>query len=266
MASPDNQAIRAILDRLRARGWAGDQGGCSSALAGAILDDPSLMDRPHDLRRLVPGAFELAHDVTAAEVVAEIEPLRARLSDLAAQRRSEARPPLIQVDQIDSFGRVSSVPPSAVMDLCPLDLLEDDVERMITTIIGEPFRQKDWGGELDDVFTQGVQLGGRSVRASFMLKGRGLGSVMKMKDLGTNGDQVMRMVRQPAELFVVQHVNRIDASVYSHLGDAIVARRAEGQQAVGSVWDGVAVARLGVAYDLLDPGTGELRRDALRTE
>ncbi|MFC6157189.1 hypothetical protein [Kribbella jiaozuonensis] len=236
------------------------------ALAGAILDDASLLDRPQDLGALVPEAFQVAHGLTGLDVVVEIEPLRAQLSVLAIEHLKGARLPLIQLDQIDTFARVSEVPPSAVMDLCPLDLLEDDVERMIATVIGEPFRQKDWGGELDDLFTQSVQLDGRAVRASFMLKGRGLGSVMKMKDLGANGDQVMRMVRQPAELFVVQHVNRIDASVYSHLEDAIVARRAEGHEVVGSVWDGVAVARLGVAYGLMDPKSGQIRTEALRTK
>ena len=100
-----------------------------------------------------------------------------------------------------------------VRGICPLDLLEDDVEQIIANVIGEPFRQKDWGGELDDLFSQSVQLDGRSVRTSFMLKGRGLGSQMKMKNLGKNGDQITRMTRQPAELFVVQHVNDIDSSV-----------------------------------------------------
>lgn len=265
MASPENQAIRTILDRLRERGWVGDQGGCAATLASAILDDPSLLDRPQDLSRLVPVAFQVTHGLTGRDVVIEIEPLRGRLGLLAAERRNETRLPLIQLDQIDSFALVAEVPPSTVMDLCPLDLLEDDVERMIATIIGEPFRQKDWGGELDDLFTQSVDLDGRAVRASFMLKGRGLGSVMKIKDLGANGDQVMRMVKQPAELFVVQHVNRIDPSVYSHLQDAILARRAEGHKVIGSVWDGVALARLGVAYGLLNPATGQIRAEALRT-
>jgi hypothetical protein len=263
MASPENQAIRAIMDRLRECGWSGDQGRCSSTMASAILNDPSLLDRPHDLSAVVPEAFQLAHRVTGAEVASAIAPLRAPLTNLAAQRQGDTRPPIIQIDQIDTFARVSEVPPSKVMDLCPLHLLEDDVERMIATVIGEPFRQKDWGGELDDLFTQAVQLGGRAVRASFMLKGRGLSSTMRMKNLGKNGDQVMRMIKQPAELFVVQHVNNIDASVISHLQDAIVARRAEGHLVVGSVWDGVAVARLGVAYGLLDPKTGELNHDAL---
>ena len=263
MTSARNTAVRLLLNQFRARGWSGDQEQCALTLVNALFKDKSLLERQQDLGRLVPSGFLLAHGITGGDVGSELRSLRDKLVALLDSDAAAALPPLLAIDRIDSFARVAEISAADVAALCPLDLLEDDVERIIAGIIGEPFRQKDWGGELDDLFTPSVQLEGRLARASFLLKGRGLGSVMKMKDLGSNGDQVMRMVKQPAELFVVQHVNRIDASVYSHLSDAIVARRAEGYPVVGSVWDGVMIARLGVAYGYLDPGTGALIPGAL---
>lgn len=264
MSSPENRAVRAILDQCRNRDWRGDQGGCAGRLAQVVLDDPSILDRPNELARTVPDVFALAHGVEAIEVVDQLQLIRDELLELARQHLVLARPLLIQMDQIDTFAKVAEVPATQVEAFCPLDLPEDDVEQIIANVIGEPFRQKDWGGELDDLFSMSVQLGGRAVRTSFMLKGRGLGTVMKMKNLGKNGDQVMRMVKQPAELFVVQHVNRIDGSVISHLEDAVAARRAEGHDVVGSIWDGVAIARLGVAHGYLNSETGALIPGALR--
>lgn len=264
MSSPENRAVRAIINQCRGRDWRGDQGGCAGRLAQVILDDPTILDRPRELARAVPDVFALTNGVEAIDVVDQLQLIRGELLELARHHQVLARPPLIQMDQIDTFARVAEIPATQVQALCPLDLLEDDVEQIIANVIGEPFRQLDWGGELDDLFSQSVQLGGRAVRTSFLLKGRGKKAVMKMKDLGRNGDQVTRMMKQPAELFVVQHVNRIDGSVYSHLQDAVVARRAEGHDVVGSVWDGVTIARLGVAHGYLDPKTGALIPNALR--
>src|SRR4051794_34735959 len=99
MSSPDNRAIRAIMRQLRARGWTGDQGGCALDLSTVILDDPSILDRPHDLSSYVPRAFTTAHSVSAIQVVAVIEEIRGELSSLALERRKVARLPLIQIDQ-----------------------------------------------------------------------------------------------------------------------------------------------------------------------
>jgi hypothetical protein len=69
---------------------------------------------------------------------------------------------------------------------------------------------------------------------------------------------------QPAELYVVQYVGRVDAAVYRQLQDAVIAKRARGEpHVVGSVWNGVDTARLGVAYGFIDPASGQLRPERL---
>ncbi|MEO6701017.1 MAG: hypothetical protein ABIP57_05900 [Jatrophihabitantaceae bacterium] len=227
-------------------------------MIAAVMADPAVFDSPTEFAAAVPDTFLLQHGISAADVAAELRPIRDGLTALSQKQHDLQRPALISIDEIDTFARVKEVPATGVQHLCPLDLLEDVVEQIIVKVIGEPFTQKDWGGELDDLFTHNVYLDGRAVRTSMLLKGRGLSTVMKMKNLGKNGDQVTRMVKQPADLFIVQHVNRIDASVVAHLRDSVMARRAEGYGAVGSIWDGVAVARLGVAYGYLDATTGQL--------
>lgn len=78
--------------------------------------------------------------------------------------------------------------------------------------------------------------------------------------LGKNGDQLTRMLRQPADLFIVQHVGSVSPAVRQQLQDAIVARRARANSAaVGSVWDGVDTARLFVAHGYIEPHTGKVR-------
>jgi hypothetical protein len=90
-----------------------------------------------------------------------------------------------------------------------------------------------------------------------VLKGRGTSGKLTPKKLGHNGDQITWMLAQPAELFVVQHIGEVATAISRQLEDAIVARRTRGYpHAIGSIWDGVDLARLLVAHELLDPHTG----------
>ena len=134
-----------------------------------------------------------------------------------------------------------------------LSLPEETVKQHIASIIGEPYLAKDWGGELGDIDTTRVELDGRRVVAAFLLKGKGAPKHLRPRNLGKNGDQIRRLSKQNAELFVVQHVGSIDEAVRDQLIDTVVARRAEGKaNVVGTVWDGADCARLFVAYGLID--------------
>jgi hypothetical protein len=78
--------------------------------------------------------------------------------------------------------------------------------------------------------------------------------------MGRNGDQLDRMLQQPADLFVIQHCDAISAAVRRHLRRGIIALRATGhERAVGSVWDGSDCARLFVAHGMIDQKTGSLK-------
>jgi len=59
----------------------------------------------------------------------------------------------------------------------------------------------------------------------------------------------------------------MDLSDPDALADGVIARRVEGnRQAVGTIWDGVSTARLGVAYGFLNASTGALVSGSLDAE
>lgn len=265
-SDPEKLMIRLLQDRIRNVGWQ-NGGNAAYHLAMALLESPSALSEPEAFVSLVPSQFLDENGVNEEQVRQAFTPLFAQVQSFANDAAMAHLPPIIPMDAIDSFARANEVPAAEVAAwTAPLQLLEDDIERFITQIIGQPYRQKDWGGEMDDLFTGQVRLDGVTVATSFMLKGRSVQGVMKPKDLGKNGDQITRMMTQPADLFIVQHVHRIDPSVRQQLENAVVARRAQGKTTVGSIWEGVDIARLGVAYGFLDKSDGSFIPDALTVD
>jgi hypothetical protein len=163
-------------------------------------------------------------------------------------------PLLIPAGEIESFARAAEVEPADVASLrYPLPILEDDVKRAILHILGEPFEQRHSGAELSDIFTPRVRLGGREVVGAFMLKGRGLVGPLRAKNAGDVGNQVTKLSRTGADVFIVQHVHEIDMDVRTQLEHSIAHARTHGRpQAVGSAWDGAETARVLLAYGCLD--------------
>ncbi|HKP91200.1 MAG TPA: hypothetical protein VJT75_14645 [Thermoleophilaceae bacterium] len=167
-------------------------------------------------------------------------------------------PPIIAIDEIDSFASVASVTREQVAKLTyPLKVAEDDIKAAINKILAEPFVTAHSPAELSDIFTSATELGGKRVLGGFLLKGPGLGrNVMRVADLGTNGNQIIKLTRSEAELLIVQFVGQIDEDVHSHLRQAVVHERTAGKRAVGSIWDGVDTARVLAAHGWLDTTTG----------
>lgn len=254
-------SIRIILDVSRDFGWR-NYGNAAYEITQELFAKPELLESDQAFVPSIPGVFLEGNHVTSAQACAALMPSRIALRSLVEQADPLLDRPLITIGDIDSFSEVNNVAATVVSSYSnPLKLSEDEVEKMIAKILGEPYLQEDWGGELDDMFSGQVHLRGQGVVASFMLKGPGLrAKVMKPKHLGVNGDQISRMMKQPADLYVVQFVGGIDSEVYSQLTDAVIARRARGfPSTVGSIWTGVDTARLGVAYGLLDPASGQVR-------
>jgi hypothetical protein len=73
--------------------------------------------------------------------------------------------------------------------------------------------QSDWGGESSDHFTTHLHLNGRRINAAFLLKGPARFSPMTVRHLGKNGDQLIRLVQEPADVFFVQHCHEITPPV-----------------------------------------------------
>jgi hypothetical protein len=112
-------------------------------------------------------------------------------------------------------------------------------------ILDVPMHKKDWGGEINDLYTANVIVNGRRTETAFLLKGNGLKRrVMEISDCGKNGDQLLRLIESPARLFVVQFVGNISESVIRDIDGKVRGARAHGKDAWYSIVDGQDTARL----------------------
>lgn len=117
-------------------------------------------------------------------------------------------------EAIDSFARIRSQrrPPKADLDLLQA-IPEEDIKRAFADVIGEEHVPKDWGGERSDLFTAEVVLEGERTPTAFVFKGPAQFREMTLAQLGKNGDQLMRLATEPADLLVVQHCHRVAPQV-----------------------------------------------------
>ena len=152
------------------------------------------------------------------------------------------------VDDLDSFNEVKAIAPQAVGSLVPLDLSEDQIQTFLEAIIGENFHQQDWGGEQNDLVTTHIKVAGRRIRAAFLLKGNGTKGNLTLAKCGKNGDQIARLVEAPADLYVVQHVDRIDPRVVTDLAGKVQLRVSRGDRCQMCTMDGTDTARVLKAY------------------
>lgn len=160
----------------------------------------------------------------------------------------------VSVEEIDSFKKVAEVSASEVSDLVPLQVPEANIKRMLREIIGEPFDQKDWSGETSDLFTMRVMFQGRRAPTAFLLKGPSVKGTLHIANLGKRGNQGQRLFREPASLYMIQHVDKIDSAVRD-LIQMLATRKAKEIEApvCYCLIDGVDLARLLVAYGKLKP-------------
>jgi hypothetical protein len=117
---------------------------------------------------------------------------------------------------IDQFGQIQTVfdrekhpPPLTGLR----DIPERDIKTALVEILGEETVPKDWGGEQSDLFTTNLSVDGRRMSAAFLLKGPARFSEMKMTHLGKNGDQIVRLFQEPADLLVLQHCHKVSTAV-----------------------------------------------------
>ncbi len=160
------------------------------------------------------------------------------------------------VDDIDSFSKVRGVAPSSVAPLLKngyLDVAEDAVQKAFEEILTVALHKKDWGGEVNDLYTANVLVDGVRRPTAFLLKGNGLKkNVMEIGDCGKNGDQVVRLFQSPADLFVVQFVGNISEAVIQQAHGEISRHKTHKKEARFVIVDGQDTARLLCAYGKLD--------------
>src|SRR5207247_1001488 len=129
----------------------------------------------------------------------------------------------VTLDDIDSFSRVRQVPDRpAAGALLP----ESTVKRGFAAVIGERGTFNDWGGEQDDLYSTQVRFRGRRVATAVAFKGPGTRGVLTLAKMGKNGDQVLRLFRAPAALFVVEYHGQIHENVIDEMSKHAVAKSA----------------------------------------
>jgi hypothetical protein len=136
----------------------------------------------------------------------------------------------LYVEDIDSFRKARDVNPDMVAGFLKngyLSYLEDDIQRHFEDILHVPFHQKDWAGEINDLYATNLTVNGQRIATAFLLKGRGLQRrELRIADCGKNGDQLVRLFESPAQLLVVQFVGMIEQMVIKDIEGKVAARKA----------------------------------------
>lgn len=179
--------------------------------------------------------------------------LAARLEDFAGRKSITSVGPIqLYIDDIDSFDKVKNVSPDMIEDKIKqgyVDLAEEDIQIAIERILREPLHKKDWGGESNDLYTNKIRFKGERMSAAFLLKGNGLKKkTLEIKDCGSNGDQILRLLQSPALIFIVQFVGNISEAVIKDIEGKVRELRADGRMAWCCIIDGQDTARLLRAY------------------
>lgn len=151
----------------------------------------------------------------------------------------------ITIDDIESFSsaRRVSAPGSYIA------MKEQVFKKGLASVLGEKGRFKDWGGELSDLFSTRLRIGGKRRVAALALKGPGKTGVLTPGKMGKNGDQIQRLVRCPAAVFIVQYWAEIDQSVLEQLEKLVQLKSyLEGRALWYGLVDGDDSARIILGY------------------
>ncbi len=121
----------------------------------------------------------------------------------------------VKVDDIDSFQKVKEIQLSPKPKLVPIE--ENVFQAGLQKVLQEEGTFNDWGGETDDLFSNRLVLGGKRVDVAFGLKGRGTKGKLVPAKMGKDGDQIQRLFRAPADVFLVQYWGQIDESILEQM-------------------------------------------------
>ncbi len=131
----------------------------------------------------------------------------------ATVKRKDVQARFITVDDIDSFSKVKKVKRQPDFIKIP----EKQFKLGVAKILGEESDFKDWGGELSDLYSSNVLIGGKRHLIAFAFKGPGKAGTLVPGKLGKNGDQIQRLFRCNADVFFVQYWRDIDQSVLEQM-------------------------------------------------
>lgn len=161
---------------------------------------------------------------------------------------SGARVNRITIDDVASFKEVKKY---KIAGSLPHSITEEQFKRGIQAIIGEPGQFKDWGGEKSDLYTTRLRIGGKRLAAAFAFKGPGEKRKLVPGRMGRNGDQMLRLFQEEADVFFVQHWREIDPSVIDLMRSLAIAKSVTtGKRIWYGVIDGMDSERLRLAYPM----------------
>jgi len=151
----------------------------------------------------------------------------------------------LDVDSIDSFQKVKQIHPNRA----PVSILEKHMKKGLAKILGERGKFQDWGGETDDLYSTRIKIGGKRLAVAMGLKGRGTSGILVPKKMGKRGDQIQRLFRSPAEVFLVQYNEQIDETIIEQMHAFAIAKSfLEGKKIHYGIIDGQDSQRLISAY------------------
>jgi hypothetical protein len=153
----------------------------------------------------------------------------------------------LTVDEVKEFQKVKSVK-NVPAELSPPRLPEAIVKKGIVKLLGEKLDPKDWGGELDDIFTTRATIKGKRRRAAFALKGPAKSGPLVPKMMGKNGDQIQRLFASPAQAFFVQYEGEIKESIVDLMARLAMAKAVTETEVYYGVIDMTDTYRLRLAY------------------
>lgn len=150
----------------------------------------------------------------------------------------------LTIDEIDNFSKVIGVRSNKYTRMP-----EAKFKAGIARILGEKGSFKDWGGENRDLASTRLRINGKRRIAAFAFKGPGTSGKLTPSKMGKNGDQIQRLVKCPAEVFIVQYWAQVDDSVLEQLKDLVTLKSYfEDKELWYGVIDGNDSARLIAAY------------------
>ncbi|MCC4295199.1 hypothetical protein [Brevundimonas aurantiaca] len=175
-----------------------------------VYSDTSVGLMSNKKRVLMVGRFEVTGELIRAHPIA-IGDVVQGMGILTLSWKTLAR---VHIEQIDTFAAARNVKPPKAAELARLrEIPEDVVKAAFADIIGEPFVPKDWGGETSDLQTSQVHIEGTRVPSAFIFKGPALKGPLHPGNMGKRGDQLLRAFREPANLIVIQHCDKIENTV-----------------------------------------------------
>ena len=151
----------------------------------------------------------------------------------------------IYIDDIDSFNKIKKIKKSQTN----VKMYEADFKNGLKKILGEKGSFKDWGGETEDLFSTKVKINRKRLNIAFALKGKGTSGKLIPKKMGKNGDQIQRLFKSPADIFMVQYGAQIDTSILDQMKNIAMAKSVtEGKKIYYGIIDGSDTSRILQAY------------------